>query len=120
MRDLFYGAIQHNLLPGVDAKNHPAYLRLALPLSLPFLGVAAYWIGRMVARIVPRQSGGPFSSSSATIYYGVLYSVWTLLTRQDFLPFYPVMVVVATPWILHGVDVAARRFGSEESARLFA
>jgi len=114
---LFYGAIQHNLLPGVDAKNHPAYLRLALPLSLPFLGVAGYWIGRWS----PDRSTAVrrvFLFLAATIYYGFLYSVWTLLTRQDFLPFYPVLMVSATPWILQGVDAAARRFGSDQTRGL--
>jgi Dolichyl-phosphate-mannose-protein mannosyltransferase len=113
LQALFYGAIQHNLLAGVDAKNHPSYLRLALPLSLPFLFVAACWIGRFSpdrATAVRRA----FLFLTATIYYGVLYSVWTLLTRQDFLPFYPVFAVVATPWVLQGVDAAARRFGAEE------
>jgi hypothetical protein len=113
LQPLFYGAIQHNLLPGVDAKNHPSYLRLALPVSLPFLGMAAYWIGRLS----PDRSTAvrrAFLFLTATVYYGVLYSIWTLLTRQDFLPFYPVIAVVATPCLLRGVDAAARRFGSEE------
>ena len=117
LRDLFYGAIQHNLLPGVDAKNHPWYLRLALPMSLPFLGVAAYWIGRAS----PDRSTAirrVFLFLTATIYYGFLYSVWTLLTRQDFLPFYPVMMVVAVPWLLQGADAAERRFGSAQTRGL--
>jgi uncharacterized membrane protein len=117
LQSLFYGAIQHNLVAGVDAKNHPWYLRLALPISLPFLGVAAYWIGRFSpdrATAVRRV----FLFLTATIYYGALYSVWTLLTRQDFLPFYPVITVVATPWILQGVDAAAQRFGSEKTRGL--
>jgi hypothetical protein len=88
-------------------------MRLALPVSLPFLGVAAYWIGRLS----PDRSTAvrrAFLFLTGTIYYGVLYSIWTLLTRQDYLPFYPVIAVVATPWLLQGVDAAARRFGSEE------
>ena len=116
LRDLFYGAIQHNLLSGVDAKNHPWYLRLALPLSLPFLAVAAHSIGRLSldrSTAVRRA----FIFLTGTIYYGFLYSVWTLLTRQDFLPFYPVIMVVITPWILQAVDAAALRFGSGERSR---
>jgi Dolichyl-phosphate-mannose-protein mannosyltransferase len=96
LQPLFYGAIQHNLLPGVDGRNHPAYLRLALPLLLPFLGVAGYWIGRLT----PDRSLAlrrVFIFLTAAIYYGFLYSVWTLLTRQDFLPFYPVIMVTAVP-----------------------
>ena len=113
LQDLFYGAIQHNLLAGVDAKNHPSYLRLALPILLPFLAVAGSWIGRRSpdrATAVRRV----FIFLAATIYYGFLYSVWTLLTRQDFLPFYPVLMVSATPWILQGVDAAARRLAPQE------
>jgi len=113
LQDLFYGAIRHNLLAGVDAKNHPWYLRLALPVLLPFLGVAAYRIGRSS----PDRSTAirrVFIFLTASIYYGFLYSVWTLLTRQDFLPFYPVIAVVGIPWLLQGVDAAARRYGSEE------
>jgi hypothetical protein len=113
LQSRYYGAILHNLVAGVDAKNHPAYLRLALPILLPFLGVAAYWIGRFSPdrSIAVRRV---FLFLTATIYYGALYSVWTLLTRQDFLPYYPVIMVVVTPWILQGVDAMARRFGSEE------
>ncbi len=95
-KEFFYGVIQHNILPGVDAKNHPAWLRLIFPLALPFLGFAATRIAR---RVPERALAGRrvFVFLVAGLYYAALYSFWTLLTRQDFLPFYPVVAILAAP-----------------------
>ncbi len=91
--EFYYGVIQHNLLPGVDARNHPAYLRLVFPIALPFLGYAALRIGRCVPdrALAERRV---FVFLVAGIYYAALFSFWTLLTRQDFLPFHPLAMVL--------------------------
>ena len=94
--DFYYGVIGHNILPGVDAKNHPAYLRLIFPLALPFLGCTAYLIAwRVPDRALAERR--VFVFLVAGLYYAALYSFWTLLTRQDFLPFYPVAALVVAP-----------------------
>ena len=94
--EFYYGVIGHNILPGVDAKNHPAWLRLIFPLALPFLGCAAL----RIARWVPERALAErrvFVFLVAGLYYAALYSFWTLLTRQDFLPFYPLVAILAAP-----------------------
>ena len=114
----YYGVIQHNLVAGVDASNHPFSLRLTLPLMLPFLLVAA----SKISRISPDYSTAlrrAFLFLTAGIYFGALYSIWTLLTRQDFLPFYPMILVCATPYILQGVDRAASYFKAHVSPSVF-
>lgn len=122
--EFYYGVIQHNLLPGVDAKNHPAHLRLVFPIALPFLGYAAL----RIARCVPDRALAErriFLFLVAGIYYAALFSFWTLLTRQDFLPFHPVaMVLIAAlvAWLaekrLRPVWVLAG-FGIVEIALIF-
>ena len=114
----YYGVIKHNLVSGVDAANHPLYLRLALPLALPFLLMAARKISRSSTRF-STAIRRTFLFLTAGIYFCALYSIWTLLTRQDFLPFYPMIVVSATPYILQGVDRAARYFEPRVNERTF-
>jgi hypothetical protein len=94
-----YGTINHNLEAGVDAHNHPWYLRIALPVALPFLVVAAAWIARRApdAASATRRAG---LFLLATIYYAGLYTFWTLLTRQDYLPVYPLLAVLAAAGML--------------------
>ncbi len=91
----YYGIIGHNILPGVDATNHPQLLRLVFPIAVPFL----LWAASIIARRTPAVASAPrrtFLFLVAGFYETALYSFWTLLTRQDDLPFYPLaMVLVA-------------------------
>jgi hypothetical protein len=104
-REFYYGVIEHNILPGVDARNHPKWLRLVFPVAVPFLAYAALKIARKGGepRVIVRRV---FLFLVAGLYYAALYSFWTLLTRQDFLTFYPVLVVVAVPFALWLVERA--------------
>jgi len=88
-----YGIIGHNILPGVDARNHPQLLRLVFPIALPFL----LWAASHVARRSPNPAIAArrtFLFLVAGMYETALYSFWTLLTRQDDLPFYPLAMVL--------------------------
>jgi hypothetical protein len=88
-----YGIIRHNIEAGVDEKNHPFYLRLALPVAFPFLLVIAAWIARRAPdAAAATHRAGLFLL--ATLYYAGLYTFWTLLTRQDYLPVYPLLAVL--------------------------
>jgi hypothetical protein len=108
-----YGTIRHNLVPDVDARNHPIYLRFVFPVALPFLLVAAAWIVRRApdtAHAVRRAGLFLF----AGFYYTGLYTFWTLLTRQDYLPFFPVAMVLVAPLFI----VLAERFLPTRTARV--
>ncbi|MEP6671437.1 MAG: hypothetical protein ABJF10_19905 [Chthoniobacter sp.] len=107
----FYGTIKHNLVPDVDAKNHPSRLRLVFWIALPFLLAIATWIAHRApdtARALRRA--GLFLL--AGMYYTALYTFWTLLTRQDYLPFYPLAMVLLAPLLIAG----AHRFLASRAA----
>ncbi|MDD5348648.1 MAG: glycosyltransferase family 39 protein [Chthoniobacteraceae bacterium] len=113
----YYCVIQHNTILDVDANVHPWWQRLAFPLALPFLILLA-------ARLI-RRAPSPalalrwsFLFLFAGLYYTALDSFWALLTRQDYLPFYPVAAVLAAPLVLWLARKA--RVGSSGGAALLA
>ena len=94
-----YCVFQHNILPGVDNKNHPAIWSLLFPIALPFV----LYAGRRIIRAAPERTIGfrrGFVFLFCGIYFIALYSFWTLLTRQDFLPFHPLAFVFYTAALL--------------------
>jgi len=104
-KDFYYCVIQHNVMPAVDANVHPWYTRLAFPIALPFL---LYF-----ATLVAPKTSNPslavrrvFLFLFAGLYYVSLDSFWALLTRQDYLPFYPVAALVAAPFVIWLVETA--------------
>jgi len=112
----FYGTIQHNLLPDVDAKNHPSSLRLAFPIALPFLlAIGGYIAYRTPDTTKALRRTGLFLL--AGLYFTALYSFWTLLTRQDFLPFYPLAMVLLAAALIGLFD---RFFASRAKCGLIA
>jgi hypothetical protein len=110
-----YGAIKHNLVLDVDARNHPLYLRFVFPVALPFVLAIGGWIVHRApdtARALRRAGLFLF----AGLYYAGLYTFWTLLTRQDYLPFFPVAMILLAPLLI----VCAGRFVPAYPARLLA
>lgn len=113
--EFYYGVIGHNLFHSVDARAQTLAHRLYFPVALPFLLYGAARIGRGESR----EGGHPTPVAIrraglflfAGIYYTALYTFWALITRQDFLPFYPVAAIVAVPWIVRGAD----RLGSSKT-----
>ena len=110
-KEFYYCVIQHNMMPTVDANVHHWSKRLAFPLALP--GIL------YLASLVARSSSNPaltvrrvFLFLFAGLYYVSLDSFWALITRQDYLPFYPVAVLVAAPlviWLIETANLATRR-----------
>jgi hypothetical protein len=98
-KPFLYGTIQHNLVLDVDAHNHPVSLRLVFPIAFPFLVAGAVWIVRRAPDTAHAlRRAGLFLFVG--FYYTGLYTFWTLLTRQDYLPFYPLAMVVLAPALL--------------------
>ena len=106
--DFYYCVIQHNVMPDVDAKLHPWQERLAFPVALPFLLYGAARIARHCpdSSLALRRS---FLFLWAGLYYTSLDSFWALLTRQDYLPFYPIAALLAAPFILWRVKTPSRQ-----------
>lgn len=88
----YYCVFQHNILPGVDRTNDPATWILLFPLSFPLLLYAGW---RIVCAVNDPDLGFRrcFVFLIAAFYFAGLYSFWTLLTRQDMLPFFPLCFV---------------------------
>ena len=107
-----YGAIKHNLVLGVDERNHPSYLRLIFPVTLPFfLAIAAWIVHRTPDTGRALRRAGLFLFTG--FYYTGLYTFWTLLTRQDYLPFFPLAMVLLAPVLITLSD----RFLAAQPAR---
>jgi hypothetical protein len=98
-REFYYCNFQHNILPHLDRKNHPAWWILLFPIAFSF---AIY-----AARLIVRAASDPalafrraFIFLICGFYAPALYSFWTLLTRQDDLPYYPLAFVLVSGGLL--------------------
>ncbi|HJY81872.1 MAG TPA: glycosyltransferase family 39 protein [Candidatus Binatia bacterium] len=94
----FYGTVQHNILPGLGRWKH-LQQSLLFPMTLP----ALWWGARTIVR---RTSDAGLAARrvviflTAAVYISALFSFWPLLTREDYLPFYPLFVLLLTPGVL--------------------
>jgi hypothetical protein len=94
-----YCNFDHNILPHLDVKNHPAWLIVIFPVSFPFVIYAAWLIVR-AAPTPPLAFRRAFIFLICGFYTPALYSFWNLLTRQDFLPYYPLAFVLISGALL--------------------
>jgi hypothetical protein len=98
-RDFIYCNFEHNILPDLNARNHPAWLIIILPVAFPFVIYAA--------RLIVRAAPGPavafrraFVFVICGFYLPALHSFWNLITRQDYLPYYPLAFVICSGGLL--------------------
>jgi len=98
-RNFRYCNFDHNFLPHLDVKNHRPWFVIIFPVTFPFVIYAA----RLIVRAAPTP---PLAFRRAFIflicgfYTPALYSFWNLLTRQDFLPYYPLAFVLISGALL--------------------
>jgi Dolichyl-phosphate-mannose-protein mannosyltransferase len=99
-REFFYCNFEHNILPHLNARNHPAWWILIFPVAFPFVIYAA--------RLIVRAAPGPavafrraFVFLICGFYLPALHSFWNLLTRQDYLPYFPLASSSAVEVCLH-------------------
>ena len=110
-KEFYYCVILHNTMIHVDANVHHFYQRLTFPIALPFLLYGASLVARHAPnpQLAFRRS---FLFLFATLYYVSLESFWALLTRQDYLPFYPVVAILLAPlviWLVQKAGLNAQR-----------
>lgn len=97
----FYGVVRHNIidLPGLNPwQAHPWHVVLS-PAALLLL----CWAAWAVARRAPDADLGArrvVVLLTAGLYFLAVNTVWPTFTAQDYLPFYPLLVVLLTPSIL--------------------
>jgi hypothetical protein len=108
-REFYYCNFQHNLLPHLSPKNHPAWWIFIFPIVFPFVIYAA--------RLIVRAAGEPalafrrgFIFLVCGFYAPALYSFWNLLTRQDDLPYYPLVFVLYSGGLL-AISPRLARYG---------
>lgn len=94
-----YGVLLHNIVTGVDRKNEPLIWLLFFPATLPCIWLGARWLLRISGEgaLARRRV---FIFLVAALYFGLLQSYWTLITRQDYLLFHPVAFISITPLLL--------------------
>jgi hypothetical protein len=98
-REFYYCNFQHNILPHLDSKNHPAWWIFVFPIVFPFVIYAA----RLIVRAAPEPALAfrrGFIFLVCGFYALALYSFWNLLTRQDDLPYYPLAFVLVSGGLL--------------------
>ena len=85
--DLWYGIVQHNLVPGLGRVAHEKQRLLLLPVAL----LVAYWLARRSLRHArdARASLRALLLLCGAGYAILLYTFWPLITRQDLLPVQP-------------------------------
>jgi len=98
-RDFRYCNFDHNILPHLDTKNHRAWFIVIFPVVFPFVIYAARLIvrGASTPSLAFRRA---FIFLICGFYTPALYSFWNLLTRQDFLPYYPLAFVLVSGALL--------------------
>ncbi len=97
----FYGVVRHNIidLPGLSPwQAHPWHVVLS-PAALLLL----CWAAWAAARRAPNADIGArrvVILLTAGLYFLAVNTVWPTFTAQDYLPFYPLFVILLTPSIL--------------------
>jgi len=92
-----YWVFQNNVLP--DFRNHPAWWIIAFPIGFPCLiGFGYVLIKRTPDPVLAARRG--FILFVWGTYILVLSSFWSLVSRQDYLPYHPLAFALYSPVIL--------------------
>ena len=103
---LYYCVIQHNLVPGLKRANNIGAHSIVFAVALPFLLAATYFAFRAApAEPVRRRFWRGALFLTPLFYYTLLWCFWPDLTREDYLPYSPLVIAaVVTPILLGSLD----------------
>ena len=92
-----YWVFDHNFVPGL--RNHPAWWVVIFVVAFLFVNLGARRIVAAMpeAAMAARRS---FVFVTAGFFITALVSFWPFLSRQDYLPFYPLAFVICTGAVL--------------------
>ena len=92
-----YWVFDNNIVPGV--RNHPAWWVIIFAVGFPLVILGARRIVTATPEVVvaARRS---FVFVTAGFFITALNSFWPFLSRQDYLPFYPLAFVIGTGAVL--------------------
>jgi len=101
--NLFYCMIRHNLIATTERANFLSSREIA---ALGALAVVLWWSMRVYRATADRQLAvrRVFLLIAGGLYPVVLFLVWPLVTREDFLAFMPMVGMTATPAFLEVLD----------------
>ena len=96
---MYYCVLRHNMLPGLKRWSHISFNRWVFPASIPLLvglGILVYRqasddataIRRVILLLVP------------VCFAALLYSYSPEITRQDCLPYFPLLPLIAIPFVV--------------------
>ena len=88
-----YWVFDHNVVPGLT--NHPAWWVIIFAVGFPLIALGARWVVAATPEtiVAARRS---FVFVTAGFFFTALLSFWPFLSRQDYLPFYPLAFVICT------------------------
>src|SRR6516165_11346934 len=100
-----YWVFDHNVVPGLS--NHPVWWVIIFAVGFPLVAFGAHRIVAATpeAVVAARRS---FVFVTAGFFFTALLSFWPFLSRQDYLPFYPLAFVICTGPVLTISDRWAR------------
>jgi len=101
-----YWVFDNNIVPGV--RNHPAWWVIIFAVGFPLVILGARWIVTATPEsvVAARRS---FVFVTAGFFFTALVSFWPFLSRQDYLPFYPLAFVIGIGAVLPIWDRWTRR-----------
>ncbi len=92
-----YWVFEHNVVPGLS--NHPAWWVIIFVAGFPLVALGARRIvGATSETIVAARRS--FVFVTAGFFFTALLSFWPFLSRQDYLPFYPLAFIICTGAVL--------------------
>lgn len=113
-RSFIYCVIEHNILPPSIAPHRSSHGALWFALL-----VVALWFGaRQIFKNDPDELTGTRRAVlllQSGLYLGVMELLWPVVTRQDYLPVYPLAVLLLTPAILAASDWIRGQFAKLEA-----
>ena len=93
-----YNTVGHNLVSGLGLWHKAPFRVLLIPASAPLMWI----IARQIVDRAPDFGTGARRAVlflTAAGYIVTLQGFWPLITREDIMPFAPMVALVATPWL---------------------
>jgi hypothetical protein len=105
---MYDDTIAHNVLPGLGLWHSASLRILMVPAATPLLWLGARRIGRAAptAALARRRV---FVSLTLGVAATLLFGVWPLVTRQDYLVLDPLIILLATGFVLTHPPAPLRR-----------
>jgi hypothetical protein len=110
-----YWVFDHNVVPGLS--NHPAWWVIIFAVGFPLVALGARRIVAATSEtiVAARRS---FIFVTAGFFFTALLSFWPFLSRQDYLPFYPLAFIICTGAVLTISDRWVRNRNAAEIWRV--